>query len=224
MRNTLPDCSQLLANFQDGIQAANLDRESYLCFLALYGQNNCTESGWWDKCWDLVPPSHRPSWLFRLAGERELAAGNLDAALLSFQLAANGSQDRRLKANDLLQISSIQLAQGQFRAAREQAKASMALCPNWGEPYLRLIRIYQTGAEQCDISEFDKKAMYWLLLELAAKMGNADAEYASQADQMSYEFLEKCPTREEAKFRGISEGDTWPLKCWMSTTCRARFR
>jgi hypothetical protein len=67
------------------------------------------------------------------------------------------------------------------------------------------------------MTTFDQRAVYWLLIELCQQLLQTDPNYAVQANERLYNYRMWAPSIPEAEIRGFRPGDTYPLKCWMST-------
>ena len=222
MRGSLPSCEILSANFKDAILSNTLDPKGLETFLLVYSLQDCIDETLWDKAFETVSANGCQAWLLRTAGEISLRKIDRQNAIAMFRKSAECEASAQLKALDMLQVGWLQIELNNFREGTASFRKAITIYPNWGEPYLRLIDAYQLGSRSCGMSEFDRKALNWLLIDLCEQMANADPSYSKQATDLSYRFWQAAPNAKEAAFKGLSEGDSWPLKCWMNTTVRAK--
>ena len=222
MRSVMPDCNQLEANFAEGLSAGNLDAEACNSFLVLYGLQKCDRPGLWDRAFAIAAKQSNDPWLLRLAAEEHFNRREYAKSRSFRQNACFLEKSNPLQAHDQLQIAAAFRAEKDYRQARTAIQNAIRLHPTWGEPYVQLIDTYLEGSESCTMSPFERKAMYWLLMDICQTLKSTDESYANLADERYFAYQKLCPTSEEAAFQGWKSGDTYPLKCWMSTTTRVK--
>ncbi len=218
MRTTLPDCQQLRANFEEGILLKTLPKGGCESFLVLYGLQQCDAPDLWAAAFGLRLAAGDAAWLQRMAGEEAYNRGLFEQSRTYWLRAVALEQDIHLQAADHLQIAQAWLAQQDYRKARASLHTAMQLHATWGEPYVRLMDVYLEGSKACGWNAFDHKALHWLLTDLCSQLLNVDPNYTLQANERLYAYRRAAPSIEEAAIHGFKAGDTYPLKCWMSTS------
>ncbi|MEM7035899.1 MAG: hypothetical protein AAF570_02895 [Bacteroidota bacterium] len=220
MRDGIPDCALLYAQFRDGIDGEVLEAAGCATYMILGALHTCDHPALWLKARDKVLQDAPTAWAYRLAAAEALDRGAHTESRDYWQAAFRMESSAELKASDKLHEGHVLGLMGDFRAARMTIREAMRLHPTWGEPYMQLADLYLAGSSKSDceyFTAFDRKAVYWLLIDLVQKARNVDARYEQEAIRRQYEYGRKAPTPEEATFKGLRSGDTWPLKCWMST-------
>ena len=98
----------------------------------------------------------------------------------------------------------------------------MDLNREWGRPYLLMAELIEDAANKCEASAFEKKAALWLAIDHCLLARNVDPQVRDEANQMLFRLQGKAPSREEIQFRGLQNGDSYPLRCWkqMVTTVK----
>jgi tetratricopeptide (TPR) repeat protein len=213
LRDVFPECTELLRILRN-------DPNYVTCsgFLIIYALQDCyTEHEFWEKEFQCATEDGEKPWIYRLAAADALNRQELTKACAYLERAIELGEDPALKANDCLNQADILATQGDYRAAREQIEKAMEFQPAWGYPYIRLAELYLEGSKSCDFSPFDQKAVYWLAISLCQDARNMDPSVTLEADRRIFQYRLNAPNAEEARFRGLSDGDTWPLRCWMST-------
>lgn len=217
LRAALPDCNLLLSRYADAIARQQLSADSCRSFLTRYELQGCDQAPLWEAALRTAVAAHDDAWLRRLAGAEAYNRGAWEEGRTHWLQALALEGDRRLQATDHLQVAQTWVAQKDYRKATIHLKTAMQLHPNWGEPIVRLMDVYLEGRQVCDMSTFDQRAVYWLLIELCQQLLQTDPNYAVQANERLYNYRMWAPSLPEAEIRGFRPGDTYPLKCWMST-------
>jgi tetratricopeptide (TPR) repeat protein len=217
MRSVLPDCNQLYGNFSEALGLGKLPADACETFLVLYDLQGCDQPALWEAAMKDALQASENAWLYRLAGTEAFNRGQMAQSRSHWLKACSLETIPSLQANDQLQIAATYRAEKDFRKARSCLQDAMRRHPNWGEPYLHLMDLYLVGSESCTMTEFERKGLYWLLIELCQRLKAVDENYAAEADARYYQYVQACPSPAEASFQGWKPGDTYPLKCWMST-------
>lgn len=218
MRDKLPDCGQIVANFGEAIEAQKLPADACGTFLVLYELQGCDAPALWQAALQVALAAAEQASMRRLAGAAAFNRKEWAASRDQWSRAIALEPEARLQAMDHLQVAQTWLAEADYRSARNSIRAAMLALPDWGEPYIRLMDLYLEGSNACTMSAFERKGIYWLLMDLCKDLLNVDANYATQANERLYAYKSLAPTADEIAFVGFKPGDTYPLKCWMSTT------
>lgn len=221
-RNAIPDCGETQIAFSKGRFDRQSDQDEVAAFLIHADLQDCRDSIDWKTAFEAENAKRWPAWVLRLGAAKVESEGHTGFAIQLLEMAIEKEEISELNALDELQIGRIYAYSEAYTSARKYFQSAINHLPNWGEPYLQLIKLYENNSDFCSGTEFDKKAINWLLLELCAKMGQADANYSEQAANLSFRYMRLAPTAEEAAFHGLADGDSWPLKCWMQMTVRVR--
>lgn len=207
----VPDCDGI----RKTLKVTSEDSQLYQG-LVLSSLQRCRDETAWLR-YEQALPDHAPAWAQRLLAYHYLNTGETDKCLTALKLAIGKEKLPILKADLHSQSARIFLEKGNYREARAQILAAIRMAPTWGDLYLTLADIYLVGAESCGFNEFDSKAVYWLAIDLTQRAINSSPHLQQEANQRIYEYKLQMPKPQEVEFRGLSAGDTWPLKCWMST-------
>ncbi len=135
--------------------------------------------------------------------------------------------DPAVKANFLLQASTMASASGSYREAAGYARQVLELEPNNGVAYLLLGAAYGSGARSA-CSAFDSQTAMWLAVDNLARARQllpADDPQQEQIARMIGNYSANFPKTEETFMRGLNPGDSYTVNCgWISgrTTVRER--
>lgn len=178
----------------------------------------CDAPALWQAALETALSAGEQAGVQRLAGAAAFNSKDWATSRNHWSRAIALEPEARLQAMDHLQVAQTWLAETDYRKARISILAAMEALPDWGEPYIRLMDLYLEGSRACTMTTFERKGLYWLLIDLCKDLLNVDPNYATQANERLYAYKSLAPTADEIAFVGFKPGDSYPLKCWMSTT------
>ncbi|MBI1221129.1 MAG: tetratricopeptide repeat protein [Bacteroidetes bacterium] len=160
------------------------------------------------------------------AGYRNLANAykskkNYAKALEVYQKAINIETEDAKKVDDYITMAKIALATKNINQVKTYADKALAINPNKGEAYILIGDSYLHAAANC--TDFDKKAIYWVVVDQYIKAKNVDAGIAGAANRRIATYSRYFPSKEEGFFRSINAGDSYTLKCYPNLTTKARY-
>lgn len=207
----IPDCDATKKTLKTSSETSQLYPA-----LVLYSLHRCANEEDWAR-FERDLPNSAPGWSQRLLAYHYQNRGQIEQSLSAMERAIAKEDIPILKADLHAQSASLYLKKQEFREARTQVMAAIRLTPTWGDLYLLLADIYLEGGKTCGFNDFDQKAVYWLAIDLSQRAINSSPHLQQEANQRIFEYQLRMPEAKEVQFRGLSAGDTWPLKCWMNT-------
>jgi tetratricopeptide (TPR) repeat protein len=147
---------------------------------------------------------------------------NIEKALEYFDSAIEHETDPIDKASYYVQKGHILLSQNKYNDAKKCALEASKLRPDWGEPYVLLANVY-IAAPKCGEDDFEKNQIYWVVVDKFNKAKSVDSDYAEKVNSSIRSYTQYFPSKEEAFFRGITEGTTINIECWINESTRARW-
>lgn len=163
-------------------------------------------------------------------GDNAAANANYTAAIKFYKEAVNkASNDDQRKEMDL-KISDNYINLEDLKKAREYARAASKIDPNWGQPYLKMAKIYSQAVSSCGGKiERQDKVVYWLVLDYLDKAKRVDPSTTNFANQQIRSIGAVTPTTEDMFFMGWKEGASIKVdgklkKCydWINETTKVR--
>lgn len=100
--------------------------------------------------------------------------------------------------------------------AKKYALKAADFNPKSGQPYLLLAEMYSTVGKECEINDFDRKALTWLAIDAAKKAEKAEPKYKTTVAKLIERYSKKLPTKAEAKAAGKKKGDVITYGCWIN--------
>lgn len=154
----------------------------------------------------------------------DLRNGKYQAAIENYLKFLEDETDPQKKALFTLRIAKIYYVHlKQFSKAREYALKAAELRPNWGEPYLVIGRLYASSGPLCGPGTgFDSQVVVWVALDMWNKAKSLDPAAAPEANKFIRRYAQYMPNKEDIFIRGLKEGGTFRVPCWIQRNTKIR--
>ncbi len=139
------------------------------------------------------------------------ADGQTNAAIGYLNEAAEITDDDEVQKNLLLEISELHQNAGNLQTARRLARQASQIDQSWGEPYIRIARIYASAISQCTSGrqmDRDDRSVYWLVIDYLNRARSVDSSSANAVSRELRTYTPALPSAEDKFFRGWEAGDT----------------
>ncbi len=172
-------------------------------------------------CKVIVEPNE-PSKL-RLA-RQALEEGRYDESIQLFDEAINEMSDQNKKAKYTLLIAKIYYSHKKnFSKARQYANKAADMRGGWGAPYMLIGRMYASSGPLCGPGRgWDSQIVIWPAMDMWNKAKSVDPSSAPEANKFIGQYRQYLPTVEDAFLRGVKEGATYKVPCWISRSTKVR--
>ncbi len=146
-----------------------------------------------------------------------LRNGRYSAAIESFKNLADSTDTAEKKGTYLLMVSKIYYSHlKNFSRARDYARQAASARSGWGEPYLLIGRLYASSGPLCGPGRgFDSQVVVWPAIDMWNRAKAVDGSAAAEANKMIGRYAQYMPDREAIFQRGLKEGDTYRVGCWI---------
>ena len=124
--------------------------------------------------------------------------------------AAEKAPDNTTRRDILLEISDTYQNMNNFQQARQYARQASELDPNWGQPYIKIARIYAATISSCTGNrkiDRDDRRVYWLVLDYLDKARSVDSSVSNEVQRLYNAYEPVLPSDEDKFFRGWEAGD-----------------
>jgi len=113
---------------------------------------------------------------------------------------------------------------GNFSSARTYCRLTSKFLPNWGDPYLLVGTMYASSGPRCSAEGrgFDAQICVWPAIDEWVKARAVDPSAADEANQLIGKYSAFIPTKSELAQRGIAEGSSFTVPCWIQQATVAR--
>ncbi len=153
-------------------------------------------------------------------GQLAEADGDRAKALDYYTEAAELEEDPSDQARIYYRIASNYKERGSFSQARNFYRKAISAKPSLGRAYLQIANMIAQSANSCGETTFDKRAVYWLAADYAARAARVDPSIASNANQTATAYRGRAPQKSDVFQQGRSAGEAIRIGCWIGETVR----
>lgn len=151
-------------------------------------------------------------------------AGRFQEAISKYRTAIKEETDNIKKATMVFAIASIEFRKlNQYSQARSSAYDAAKLNPSWGRPYMLIGDMYGKTARSCG-DAWNQRLAILAAIDKYNYAKSIDASVADEANQRLSSYYGSLPDKSEGFMRGVSEGSTATVGCWIGETVRLRFK
>ena len=145
--------------------------------------------------------------------------GNGREALRFYEESIELGTDPYKKAKILYKIALKFKKSGRKSSSRSYARKALSYQPSLGRAYLLIASLYASSANDCGKTQFEKRAVYWLAANIAAKAGRVDASIRKLANKTKASYSGRAPSKTDIFTEG-NEGDRIKFDCWINTSVK----
>lgn len=212
------NCEKLEGLYAKGYEAHSKDAPWLRMVTGVLMDNNCYNSALLQQtamgAYELSPNTESAHILGSLAIRKrdfKQAGVYYDKAVLM--------ENDAVKKSALLYEAAALLRNEDKAEAKKYALQAAAANPKSGKPYLFLSELYSSvSGSECDFTDFEKKALYWLAIDAANKAVAAEAKYRPTAEALIKRYDAAKPSKKDAKAAGKKKGDKITFGCWINET------
>ena len=153
-----------------------------------------------------------------------LQNGNAREAVKLFEQAGDETDDAERKGRYYLTAAKVYYGNlRNFGQARAMARKSAAADPSSGEPYMLIGTLYASSGPLCGPGTgFDSQVVTWPAIDMWQRAKSVDPSVAGRANQLIGRYTQYMPSKSDIFQRGISEGQSFTVGCWIQETTRVR--
>lgn len=149
--------------------------------------------------------------------------GKFSESISKYRQAISETDDAKQKATYLFAIASIQFRKlNQYSEARKTAYDAAKMRPNWGRPYLLIGDMYGKTARSCG-DAWNQRLAILAAIDKYAYARSIDDGVAGEASSRIGAYSRSLPDAAEGHMRGVKEGQTQTVGCWIGETVKLRF-
>ncbi|MDT0650561.1 hypothetical protein [Autumnicola edwardsiae] len=214
------DCDNLIPLYEKDFEERKSDVDWLQNANARLSAKDCTEDPLFfqvsEALHQLEPSANSAFSLGQLAE----ADGDRAKALEYYNEAAELEEDPSDQARIYYRIASNYKERGSFGQARTYYRRAIQARPSMGTAYLQIANMIAQSANNCGDTPFNKRAVYWLAADYAARAGRVDPSISSNANQAAASYRGRAPQKSEVFQAGRSAGEAIQIGCWIGETVR----
>jgi len=152
-------------------------------------------------------------------GQLAESKGNASQALKFFNESAQLETNPSDKSRVYMKLADNYRKKGSFGQARNYYRKALNAKPSEGRAYLHIANMIAQSANNCGQSTFEKRAVYWLAANYAAKAGSVDPSISGTANETVRAYKGRAPQKADI-FQEGKEGQTITIGCWIGESVR----
>jgi len=140
----------------------------------------------------------------------------------------DASVDAEKKADIAYKLAYAEYQKGSYSSARSFCRKSLEFRPGWGDPHLLIGNMYASSGSRCDTDAsdgqgqgFEAQVVVWAAMDEWNKAAK-DPNTASRANGQISKYKAFMPSKKDLFSRGISEGTSYKIGCWINVTTTVR--
>jgi tetratricopeptide (TPR) repeat protein len=188
----------------------------------LLDRGGCESKEFYLECsealFSLEPSSEAALSLAKAFGKQ----GDDTKAVVYYTKAADLAPNDDAKYEIWIKLAKTAKNNQQYSTVREYARKALAINSNSGEAYILIGDAYAASATSCGSGELGRGGVYLVAVDKYAKAKSVDPSIAEDAQSKINKYTGYFPGKEDAFFKGINNGDSYRVGCWIgeSTTVR----
>jgi tetratricopeptide (TPR) repeat protein len=216
------DCDRLVSAFSKKMEKNPHNVNDLKVITAVLKLSGCTDSDLFFRAsknlYDSLPSAQSAENIAILAFIKD----KFHEAIKYYNQAVKLENDSLKKANYYLGLAKSNYKLGNFQNAKNLALKAISLKKNWGEPYMLIGQIYAESKDEFS-DECIPKAVYWAAVDKFIEAKRIDPSVEKEANDLISTYSVYFPSKEDAFFCGVHEGDTYRIGSWINEATIARF-
>lgn len=224
LQTQMPNCQDLAGSYQEALNRDLLQPINYQFIYTALRLKGCPGGAFRDSIYTRFPSVTQTTTVYRIVAEEAAGRGDFLNALRWLEKSAEAETHPRFQARDYLRLAQVYQARQNFRTARLYVERAHASYPEWGVPFLFLAEMVVQSGPFCNFTHLEQKGVYWLAIDYCEQAMNLNPRLHTQAVKQIQAYRAKMPTKDEVLFYGLQIGDSFPLRCWLETATRVRYK
>ena len=159
-----------------------------------------------------------------VVAKKRYDAGDYTIAIEKWEEAIALEADPNRQATYLFRIASTQGRKlKQYAKARSTARKAAKLRPNWGRPFMLIGDLYASSARRCG-DDWNQRLAILAAIDKYGYAKSIDPDVAKEAGKRIGKYNQSRPERADGFSRGINEGASATVGCWIGETVKVRFK
>ena len=209
----LADCQNLIPLYQRNFEANKNNVKWVKRAVGRMFNKDCTDDPLFKQMVEVQAGLDPSADVYVYLGTLKSKSGDKNGAIADFNKAVELESDSYKKSNILYKIATIVRRSSKSQGRNYAQKAINANASN-GKAYLLIASLYQSSANSCGSTAFEKRAIYWKAAELANKAARVDPSISGRAKKAAASYRAKAPDKTMI-FNNSMAGKTVTFDCWV---------
>ncbi len=213
------DCDNLIPLYNKDFAERKTDVSWLKIASGRLSAKDCTEDPIFFKLSEALHTAEPSAKSALYLGQLADAKGNGTQAMKYYNESAELETNPRDKSRVYMKLADNYKKKGSYGQARTYYNKALAAMPSAGRAYLQIADMIGKSANNCGQTTFDKRAVYWLAAEYAARAGRVDPSLSSVANQTVAAYKGRAPQKADIFTEGKA-GQSVRIGCWIGESVR----
>ena len=156
--------------------------------------------------------------------KRRYDAGDYTIAIEKWEEAIAAEVDPNKQATYLFRIASTQGRKlKQYAKARATARKAAKAKPNWGRPFMLIGDLYASSARRCG-DDWNQRLAILAAIDKYRYAKSIDPDVSEESSKRIRKYNQSRPEKADGFSRGINEGASAKVGCWIGETVKVSFK
>ena len=213
------DCDNLIPLYNSDFESKKTDVQWLQIASERLSAKDCTDDPIFFKVSEALHKAQPSAKSALYLGQLAEAEGKSSEAMKYYNESAQLETNPSDKSRVYMRIADNYKQSGNYSQARSFYRKALEAKPSAGRAYLQIANMYAQSANNCGETSFDKRAVYWLAADYAARAGRVDPSLSSTASQSVAAYKGRAPQKSDI-FTAGKQGQTVNIGCWIGESVR----
>ncbi|MFO7720513.1 MAG: hypothetical protein R6W85_08770 [Gillisia sp.] len=213
------DCDNLIPLYNKDFDEKKTDVQWLKIASERLSQKDCTQDPIFFKLSEALHRAEPSAKSALYLGQLAEAEGKSSQAMKYYNESASLETNASSKSRVYMKIAENYKKQGNFSQARTFYRNALAAQPSAGRAYLQIASMYAQSANNCGETTFEKRAVYWLAADYAARAGRVDPSLSRIANESVAAYKGRAPQKADV-FQEGKQGQTIRIACWIGESVK----
>jgi len=128
-----------------------------------------------------------------------------------------------IKAQYFYEAAAVYNERNMLSQSKEYCYKAVDLKSDFGLPYILLATVYSKIAGSCSSDLFEQQTINWVIVDKLIKAKTLDKSLEEKVNSLISSYSSHFPDKNEGFFRGINEGTTYTVNCWIGEITTVRY-
>lgn len=216
------DCESMVKLYTPKVQSNPNDVEQIKKILRMFRKSNCENEmvlSLSEKLYLLEPSAESAYNMARMFLKKE----DNEKAFEYYQKAYTDETNPDLKATYYYEAAALALQKGMYQRSRDLAKEALKYKADYCEVYMLLGEIFGQASKDFSTDDFERTTVFWVAVDYFKKAASYDNCKADGNNKARF-YESYFPSKDEAFFRSLSEGQSHFVGGWINETTKVRVK
>jgi tetratricopeptide (TPR) repeat protein len=218
------DCDKLEEVFRPIYEKKKDDMDMLKTIQNIMEEEACFESALYAEVSEKMYELNKSSHAAHVLAQYFFKNNESEKAEKYYKEAIEMQEEESKKADLYFELALLYFNQmDQYTTAHSYANKAIGVDPNYGKAYKLIAQIYASVASDCGENDFEHQTVYWAVVDKLIRAKTVSPDLAEEVNPMITKYRQYFPTKKDAFFYEVTEGQAYTINCWIGETTTVRF-